>query len=81
MAVFVYKWSKRVSKLVIDMVKELEIFIASIFLFLGVLGIFNARWIVRNKFESEKENRAVSIFKVVSFLLCIASLLYIYFKR
>ena len=63
------------------MVKNLEILVALIFLFIGIFFIFNARGIVRNKLlkKVKDENRAVYILKVIGYLISVGILLVFYF--
>lgn len=65
----------------IKMVRDVEVVIALFFLLMGVIVIFNARWIVKNKFNDRSENIAVTIVKVLGYLLCVAALVFIYYMR
>lgn len=67
--------------MVIDMVKDLEILVALIFLFIGVFFIFNARGVVRKKIKDKDkdENKVVYIVKVVAYFVILLALIAIYF--
>ena len=57
------------------MLKDAEIFIVVFTLFLGVIFVFNARWLVKKRFKSKNENRDVNIVKWVSYIIIICSLI------
>lgn len=57
------------------MLKEVEILVAIFILFLGVICIFNARWLVKRKLKSNNENRDVNIIKWISYFFIVVSLL------
>lgn len=65
--------------MVIKMLKDVELFIALIFLLIGVILIFNARYITKSKLESQNENVAVNILKILGYLLCVFSLVFAFY--
>jgi putative Mn2+ efflux pump MntP len=63
------------------MLKEVEILVAILILFLGVICIFNARWLVKKKLKSNNENRDVNIVKWISYVAIVISLIAIKYIR
>ena len=66
-------------KVVIVMLKEVEIFICLVFLLLSVLLIFNARLFVRNKMDKSNENIKVIIIKWFGAIIAVLSLIILYY--
>lgn len=73
-----YGCSKEV---VIDMLKDVELFLCLFVLFIAMIVVFNARWIIKNKVKKEVENKVVDYIKVVAFLISVGMLVAIYFIR
>lgn len=67
--------------MVIDMLKDVELFLCLFVLFVAIIVIFNARWIIKNKVKKEVENKVVDYIKVVAFLISVGALVAIYFIR
>lgn len=63
------------------MVKDVELFIVLFILFIAILVIFNARWLMKNKIKKEVENKVVKWIKIISYIVCIACLMTIYYLR
>lgn len=63
------------------MLKDVELFLCLFILFIVVIVIFNARWIIKNKVKKEVENKVVDYIKVVAFLISVGALVAIYFIR
>lgn len=61
--------------------KELEIFIALIFLFVSVIFVFNSRSIAKKRFFMFNENKVVTVLKIIGTIICIFSLVLIYLSR
>lgn len=61
--------------------KELEIFIALLFLFLAVICIFNSRFIAKKRFFMFNENKTVNVIKLVGYCVCIFSLILMYLSK
>lgn len=79
MAVFLYK---NVEKDVVkNMLKNVEILIALVLLLIAVMCIYNARWIVKNRFKMFNENRAVDVIKITGYVVSVLALLFIYLKH
>lgn len=66
-------------EMVIDMLKDVELFLCLFILFIAIIVIFNARWIIKNKVKKEVENKVVDYIKVVAFLISVGALVAIYF--
>lgn len=75
---YIYECSKEV---VIDMLKDVELFLCLFVLFVAIIVVFNARWIIKNKVKKEVENKVVDYIKVVAFLISVGALVAIYFIR
>ena len=71
--------------MVIDMVKNLEIFVVLVILFIGVFFIFNARAVFKKKAEKMKkdENKVVNLVKILAYVVSILALgmLYILIRK
>ena len=67
--------------MVIDMLKDVELFLCLFILFIAIIVVFNARWIIKNKVKKEVENKVVDYIKVVAFLISVGMLVAIYFIR
>ena len=63
------------------MLKDVELFLCLFILFIAVIVIFNARWIIKNKVKKDVENKVVDNIKVVGFLVCIGCLIAIYYIK
>ncbi|MDD3303406.1 MAG: hypothetical protein PHP54_00630 [Clostridia bacterium] len=63
------------------MLKDAELLIPLFLLFIAVLVLFNARWILKNKVKKEVENKVVLGVKIGAFLVCVISLVVIYLIR
>lgn len=61
--------------------RELEIFIALMFLFIAVVCVFNSRIIAKKRFFMFNENKVVLGIKIVGACICIFSLILIYLIR
>ena len=68
-------------EVVIVMLKDAELFIPLFLLFIAVLVLFNARWIMKNKVKKEVENKVVLGVKIGAFLVAVISLVIIYYIR
>lgn len=68
-------------EMVIDMLKDVELFLCLFILFIAIIVVFNARWIIKNKVKKEVENKVVDYIKVVAFLISVGMLVAIYFIR
>ena len=68
-------------EMVIDMLKDVELFLCLFILFIAIIVVFNARWIIKNKVKKEVENKVVEYIKVVAFLISVGALVAIYFIR
>ena len=68
-------------EVVIGMLKDAELFIPLFLLFIAVLVLFNARWIMKNKVKKEVENKVVLGVKIGAFLVAVISLVIIYYIR
>lgn len=68
-------------EMVIDMLKDVELFLCLFVLFVAIIVVFNARWIIKNKVKKEVENKVVDYIKVVAFLISVGMLVAIYFIR
>ena len=66
-------------EMVINMLKDVELFLCLFILFIAIIVIFNARWIIKNKVKKEIENKVVDYIKVVAFLISVGALVAIYF--
>lgn len=67
--------------MVINMIKDVELFLCLFVLFIAIIIIFNARWIIKNKVKKEVENKIVDYIKVVAFLISVGVLVTIYFIK
>lgn len=67
--------------MVINMLKDVELFLCLFVLFVAIIVIFNARWIIKNKVKKEVENKVVDYIKVVAFLISVGALVAIYFIK
>ena len=58
------------------MLKDLEILVTLIFLFIGIFFIFNARGVVKKKVQknNKDENKVVNIVKVIAYIVTVLSL-------
>ena len=67
--------------MVIDMLKDLEILVALIFLFIGIFFIFNARGVVKKKVQknNKDENKVVNIVKVIAYIISVLALILLYY--
>lgn len=63
------------------MLKEVEMFLLLVFLLIGIVLVFNARFIVRKKMDVSRENLKVNILKWLGVIVIIASLGLIYCIR
>ncbi|MEG0872344.1 MAG: hypothetical protein RSE00_00535 [Clostridia bacterium] len=63
------------------MLKNVEILIALVLLLIAVMCIYNARWIVKNRFKMFNENRAVDVIKITGYVVSVLALLFIYLKH
>lgn len=63
------------------MVKDVELFIPLFLLFISLIIIFNARWLIKNKVKKDVENNVVKWIKIVSYFVCIACLIAIYYIK
>lgn len=68
-------------EMVIDMLRDVELFLCLFILFIAIIVVFNARWIIKNKVKKEVENKVVDYIKVVAFLISVGMLVAIYFIR
>lgn len=59
------------------MLKTIIILIASFFIFIGVIGIFEARNISKKYFSFGDKNTSVAIIKIVCYIISIISLIII----
>ena len=62
-----------------DMLKNVEVFVVGLVLFIGVILVFNARWIVKTSLRSSNENISVVIIKVIGYILTVVSLIFGYY--
>ena len=67
--------------MVIVMVINVVTIMALLLLFLGVVLIFNSRFIVKNRFNSKNENLAVKIVKISGFAISIIAVTLIYYFK
>lgn len=72
MAVFLYS-----SKSGDIMVENVEIFFMLLLVFIGIIIIFNARWLIKNKVGKDKENNFVIGMKILGYILCVGALIVI----
>lgn len=72
MAVFLYS-----SKSGDIMVENVEIFFMLLLVFIGIIIIFNARWLIKNKVGKDKENNFVIGMKIFGYILCVGALVVI----
>lgn len=63
------------------MLKDVELFVCLLILFMALMVIFYARWMIKNKVKKEVENKVVETMKIVAFIVCIGILLVIYFIK
>lgn len=70
-----------IKDVVIDMVKNMIVFLNFFVILVCVISIFNARNIARNKFKNVDENRATKIIKIIGFVVTVCMLLLIYIYR
>ena len=63
------------------MLKDVELFLCLFILFIAIMVIFNARWIIKNKVKKEVENKVVDYIKVVAYLISAGALVAIYFIK
>ena len=63
------------------MLKDVELFFCLFILFISIIVIFNARWMIKNKVKKEVENKVVDCIKLVSFIISVGALVAIYFIR
>lgn len=68
-------------EVVIDMVKNMIIFLSLLVILVCVISIFNARSIAKKKFDTVEENKATKTIKIVGFIVTIGMLLLIYIYR
>ena len=68
-------------EMVINMLRDVELFLCLFILFVAIIVVFNARWIIKNKVKKEVENKVVDYIKVVAFLISVGMLVAIYFIR
>lgn len=68
-------------EMVKDMLRDVELFLCLFILFIAIIVVFNARWIIKNKVKKEVENKVVDYIKVVAFLISVGMLVAIYFIR
>ena len=61
------------------MIVYVELFFALLFLLIGILIVFNARNIVKNKVVKENENKVVDEMKFIGFAISVISLFVIYY--
>ncbi len=62
-----------------DMLKNVEVFVVGLVLFIGVILVFNARGIVKTSLRSSNENISVVIIKVIGYILTVVSLIFGYY--
>ena len=67
---------------VINMVKNIILFLSLLVILVCVISIFNARNIATKKFKTVDENKATKMIKIISFFVtvCMLFLIYIYRK-
>jgi peptidoglycan biosynthesis protein MviN/MurJ (putative lipid II flippase) len=63
------------------MLKDVELFLCLFILFIAIIVIFNARWIIKNKVKKEVENKLVELTKVIAFIIAVCSFIGIYFIK
>lgn len=63
------------------MLKDAELFIPLFLLFISILILLNARFIMKNKVKKEVENKVVLGVKIGAFLVAVVSLVIIYYIR
>lgn len=62
-------------------VKDIEMFVSLMFLFIGVISMFNARFIVKKRLYMFDENKAVKTVKILSYITCVVTLVFIYLNK
>ena len=70
-----------VKEVVINMVKNMIVFLSLLIILVCVISIFNARIIARKKFATVEENKATRTIKIIGFIVTIGMLLLIYIYR
>lgn len=73
---------KIVKEVVINMVKNMIVFICLLVILVCVISIFNARVIARKRFENVEENKATKIIKIAGYVVsvCMLGIIYIYMR-
>lgn len=63
------------------LVKDVELFIALFVVFIAIMVMLNARWLIKNKVKKEVENKVVVGIKIAGFVVCVAAMIVIYYIR
>lgn len=63
------------------LVKDVELFIALFVVFIAIMVMLNARWLIKNKVKKEVENKVVVGIKMAGFVVCVAAMIVIYYIR